>query len=96
MVKIKKTLLKGEALDQILEKMPPTTICLPLLITIEGRCIHKITWSVYQIMNINENNYSDYYCEDNALGDRGLSLGVEAALGVARYLGYLHHTCSHL
>lgn len=64
--------------------------------TIEGRCIHKITWSVYQIMNLNENNYSDYYCEDNALGDRGLSLGVEAALGVARYLGYLHHTCSHL
>lgn len=47
-------------------------------------------------MNINENNYSEYHCEDNALGDRGLSLGVEAALGVARYLGYLHHTCSHL
>lgn len=46
-------------------------------------------------MNINEYNYSDYYCEDNALGDRGLSLGV-AALGVARDLGYFHHTCSHL
>lgn len=47
-------------------------------------------------MNINENNYSDYYCEDNIFGDRGLLLGVVVVLGVVRYFGYFYYICFYL